>query len=189
LTFPGVRGAIAARNPRQEEPMAGQTMSPFSPPKADLEGRPADASGQALARRGTRLAAVFLDGLIAAPGVILAGVAVAATRGGGERGAGFVIGAVLGGLWILALAIVQIYLLSTRGHTLGKRWMKIRIVKLDGSNPGFVSAVLLRAFVNGLISAIPYVGGFYGLVDILFIFRQDQRCLHDLIAGTRVVVA
>ena len=24
-------------------------------------------------------------------------------------------------------------------------------------------------------------------VDALFIFRQDRRCLHDLLAGTRVI--
>lgn len=27
----------------------------------------------------------------------------------------------------------------------------------------------------------------YALVDICFIFREDRRCLHDLLAGTRVV--
>ena len=169
--------------------MAEPTLSPFSPPKADLEGTPADASGQALARRGTRLTASFLDGLITLPGIVLATLAVTLGRGNGERGVGFTIGVVLAGLWIVAIGIVQIYLLSTRGQSIGKRWMKIRIVKLDGSNPGFVGAVLLRVFVNGLISAIPYLGSVYALVDLLFIFRQDQRCVHDLIAGTRVIVA
>jgi uncharacterized RDD family membrane protein YckC len=49
--------------------------------------------------------------------------------------------------------------------------------------------VLLRAILGGIIGAIPYLGGIYGLVDALFIFRDDRRCVHDHIAGTRVVKA
>ena len=45
--------------------------------------------------------------------------------------------------------------------------------------------VLLRVVVNGLLGFIPL----YGVVDILFIFREDRRCIHDLIAGTVVVNA
>ena len=168
--------------------MAEETMSPFAPPKANLEGATATAGSLALAERGTRLAAVLLDSLVAIPGGLLFMIPVAMMRGSGEKG-GLAIPMVLGGLYFLAFAIFQIYLLSTRGQTLGKRWMKVRIVKLDGSSPGFVGAVLLRAIVNGIISAIPYLGGIYGLVDILFIFREDRRCIHDLIAGTRVVKA
>ena len=59
----------------------------------------------------------------------------------------------------------------------------------DDANPGFVKVILLRIFVNGLIGMVPIVGFFYSLVDIVFIFREDQRCLHDLIAGTKVVKA
>jgi uncharacterized RDD family membrane protein YckC len=95
----------------------------------------------------------------------------------------------VGGLYFLGLAIFQTYLLSTRGQTLGKRWMGIKIVKLDGTAPGFVHAVLLRIFVNALIGSIPKAGGVYSLVDVLMIFRQDRRCAHDLIASTRVVKA
>jgi len=39
--------------------------------------------------------------------------------------------------------------------------------------------------VNGLLGLIPL----YGLVDILFIFRSDRRCIHDMIAGTQIVEA
>ena len=52
-----------------------------------------------------------------------------------------------------------------------------------GENGGFVPNVLLRFIVNGLLWIIPL----YGLVDILFIFRGDRRCIHDMIAGTQVV--
>jgi uncharacterized RDD family membrane protein YckC len=33
------------------------------------------------------------------------------------------------------------------------------------------------------------VGNFVGILDALFIFRSDRRCIHDLIAATRVVRA
>jgi len=55
---------------------------------------------------------------------------------------------------------------------LGKKALGIRIVKMNtGLNGGVVPNVLLRIIVNGLIGVIP----FYGLVDILFIFRSDRR--------------
>lgn len=50
-----------------------------------------------------------------------------------------------------------------------------------------VHAFVLRSFVNGLIGAIPCIGSIYALVDIVFIFREDRRCLHDLLASTVVV--
>jgi hypothetical protein len=37
------------------------------------------------------------------------------------------------------------------------------------------------------MGAIPFVGNFVGLVDALMIFGEDHRCLHDRIAGTRVI--
>ncbi|MFI5347568.1 MAG: RDD family protein [Elusimicrobiota bacterium] len=84
--------------------------------------------------------------------------------------------------------VVQFWLLSRRGQTLGKLIMGIRIVRTtDLKNGGFVKNVLERVAVGVLIGMIPRVGPFYALADILFIFRRDRRCLHDLIAGTRVV--
>jgi len=169
-----------------------EAMNAFAPPKANLEGVGAVAAAFTPAERGTRLAAVMLDGLMTLPGMMLFIIpAVMMRAGGGARGPGLIGGIALGlgALYILALVVYQIYSLSTRGQTLGKRWMKIKVIKLDGANPGFVGAVLLRVMVNGIISAVPYLGGIYGLVDILFIFREDRRCVHDLIAGTRVVVA
>lgn len=88
----------------------------------------------------------------------------------------------------LGLFVVQCWFLSIDGQTIGKKPMNIRIVEVDTErNGGFVRNVVLRWIVNGLIASIPYVGGFYALVDILFIFRADKRCIHDFIAGTHVV--
>jgi uncharacterized RDD family membrane protein YckC len=89
--------------------------------------------------------------------------------------------------WITGAAgveILQWILLSLRGQTLGKIAMGVQIVdQLDGSNPGFFKAVVLRLLVRRLLSIIPL----FALIDVLFILGEDRRCIHDLIAGTKVV--
>lgn len=89
--------------------------------------------------------------------------------------------------WI-ALLIVQAVFLIKRGQSLGKMAVGIRIVKVsDESAPGFVKVFLLRMFIPNLLYGIPYLGVALLLVDLLFIFREDRRCVHDLIAETKVV--
>lgn len=164
--------------------------SPFTAPVTVATGtfEPAD--------RGTRLLAAILDSLIAfgfmLPGftILMVAGAFAGAAGSEPEPAPLFAGLGLLGVGAIALLVIQVWMLTTRGQTMGKRIMSVRIVKYpDYSNPGFVHAVLLRAIVNGAIGAIPVVGGIYTLVDILFIFREDRRCIHDLIAGTVVVKA
>ena len=82
--------------------------------------------------------------------------------------------------------IAQLVLLSSDGQTIGKRLLKIKVVRVDsGRNGGFVANVLLRAVVNGLL-ALTVV---YFVVDVMFIFFRNRLCLHDYSAGTRVVKA
>ena len=146
------------------------------------------SKGRNLATPGSRLAAVLLDGLIQIPLVIALVVGISLTDGNQEA-IGITLIVLSGILW-LALAIYQLVIISRDGQSIGKRMMKIRIVKYeDDSNPGFVHAVLLRAFVNGLIGGVPFVGPIYSLADPLFIFGDEHRCLHDLIASTKVVKA
>ena len=82
------------------------------------------------------------------------------------------------------LASYQWYLVATTGQSLAKRWFGIKIVRLDGSLPGFVNGVLLRSWV---LHALNAVCNFVGLIDALMIFGEQSRCLHDLIAGTKVI--
>jgi len=168
---------------------------------------PADPgpAGPALTSRWLRLGAALLDELLsnfcALPGMIMLGPSALmlifrlATQGrsalqdsdlemlAGMSGA---LGVLL--LGILVCAAVQTWMLTVRGQTVGKRLLGIRIVRVqDDANPGFVHAVLLRSFVPILIRAIPVFGLGFWLVDVGCIFRADKRCLHDLIAGTKVV--
>jgi uncharacterized RDD family membrane protein YckC len=149
---------------------------------------PAIGGGGPPADRVKRLVAVIIDGLIY--GVLFWGVFGASMAAGFGMGAFPAMGVgVLGfGVVLLGYLTVQGYLLTTRGQTLGKIAMGIRIVRFeDGGNPGFVKAVLLRAVLWFVIGWIPVIGFLITLVDILFIFRDDQRCLHDHVAGTYVV--
>ena len=58
-----------------------------------------------------------------------------------------------------------------------------------GEIPGLGKTLGLRMFVNNLIGNVPFVGPFYTLADILFIFGEERRCLHDHLASTKVVEA
>jgi uncharacterized RDD family membrane protein YckC len=80
-----------------------------------------------------------------------------------------------------AFALVDLVWLSKKGQTIGKRLAGIRIVNyFDGRNPGFMGAVVMRNIVPSIIPGM-------FLIDYFFIFGEERRCLHDLIAGTRVV--
>ena len=82
---------------------------------------------------------------------------------------------------------MQWFLLGSRGQTIGKIVMKVRVVdSKTGAHPGWARLIFLRTIVNGIITGIPFAGSIYRLVDSLLIFRGDHRTIHDMIAGARV---
>ena len=129
-------------------------------------------AAEALAGRLARLGAAIVDGIVlVVPVAVFAVVTPLLVHGpGGETVASvFIL------LSLLIVLIFQMVLLTKDGQTFGKKALGIRIVKMNtGENGGFVPNVLLRLIANGMIGIIP----FYGLVDILFIFRSDRRCIH-----------
>jgi uncharacterized RDD family membrane protein YckC len=161
--------------------------NPYAAPSADLDrGLGAETGQPVLADRGTRLGAALLDGLIGflVPTVLFAaGGGLASAAGGSDEAMG--IGMIIAMLWVAAFVVIYLWQLVTRGQSPGKRILGIRIVKLDGSPVTFGTVVILRWLVPGLLGIIPL----FSLVDILFIFRDDRRCIHDLIATTKVVRA
>lgn len=165
----------------------GAALNPYAPPQTNVTPV-ARAGSLQLASLGDRLVAAILDSVILVLLMIplFIGTAMSDNSSGPEPVALALIG--VSALLLIGLLIYNLVLLATRGQTLGKKLKGIRIVTFpDGANPGGVKAILLRGFVNGLIGAVPLLGPIYSLVDICFIFREDRRCIHDLIAGTQVV--
>lgn len=137
-----------------------------------------DASALVPASRSSRLAAQLINGvatLVPAAPVFLIGVL-------DEELATFLLSGVA--LGFLALACIQVYLLGTRGQSLGKLAMGIRIVSKDGTPAGLFALVFLRIIVPQFIAAFC---GLFSLIDALSIFSADSRCIHDVIASTIVV--
>jgi len=89
-----------------------------------------------------------------------------------------------------ALFLLQAVLLSVRGQSVGNIIARTRIVNArDGRTEHFLRAFLLRGFLARILRQFPFIGGIFWIVDVCFVFRNDRRCLHDLIAGTKVVKA
>lgn len=87
----------------------------------------------------------------------------------------------------LGFALIHYYFLNKNGQTIGKMLLNIRIVGVDDQSIGGTAIILKRYLPMSLVSLVPFVGSVLALADILFIFRKDRRCVHDLIAGTKVV--
>lgn len=71
------------------------------------------------------------------------------------------------------------------GYTVGKRFVGIRIVKVDGTDV-HLGNMLLREVISQLIYYLTF-GIALVISGLLVIFREDKRALHDLLAGTCVV--
>jgi len=129
--------------------------------------------GQSAASVGERIAAALLDYLLLAPYVALMLII------GNNSSAG------TGYYTIVILPILFYNLvceLTMDGQNLGKRIMKIKVVKLDGSQTGFVSYFIRWVFriVDSLIL-------FGSVATITVILNGKGQRLGDIAAGTTVI--
>jgi uncharacterized RDD family membrane protein YckC len=164
--------------------------NPYAAPEVSLSLEEEWHGGVKLANRGTRLVAALLDGII---GMIFGFPLLYAfgiwnyVAQGQQPPLGLMIGSSAAG-FVVFLAIHG-YFLYRNGQTVGKKLLGIRIADLSGKVPDFGRVILLRYLPISLVTLIPVAGSYLPLIDALFIFRADRRCIHDLIAGTMVVVA
>jgi uncharacterized RDD family membrane protein YckC len=158
----------------------------YAPPRAKVADT-SDADGE-LASLGARFAGAFIDGVLVA---ILVWPYLLTTEYWTRASVGNVGISDLLGLALVSMILFLVlhgYLLHKYGQTIGKRLVGTRIVSVVDNQVVPLGKVFgLRYVPIQLASVIPGLGSFLPLIDVLFIFREDRRCLHDLICGTKVI--
>jgi len=185
--------------------MAIRPDNAYAPPKSVVADVTADETGVTKATALSRLGAAVIDGLIFGipfiPCYIVAFRALIITRAkpGGQgspnpfavwsamaaTGGWFYVGVAAA---IVSLSVTTLFV-HRNGQTIGKKLVGIKVVRTDESRASLARIFWLRYFVNTLLSLIPGVGSFYGLIDLLMIFGKARRCCHDYIADTIVIRA
>jgi len=171
--------------------------NPYEAPRARVDLPVAHSldplAGMVLARRFTRLVAAILDSLIVLVPAVIGlmvmgdfGDLAAVDSDQDEIAMLFLRRLIVFALPILA---INVYLLGKSGQTLGKKALGIRIVRTDGTMASLGRLLVLRIGLTNLLGFIPILGNFFGLLDSLFIFGEERRCVHDYFADTMVVVA
>lgn len=163
------------------EPNAERVTGGDDALKDDGVGLPPGDAGAVLAGPGRRFVARLMDALLLGCFVVIALLVT-----GRYPTSQVTVAAALPGVWWL-LAVGMIYevsLTATRGQTLGKKAMRIRVAALpDGGPPGFA-----RAFARWVLPVFMNVVPGLGLIAYAWILVDPLRQgLHDKAAGTVVV--
>ena len=159
----------------------------YAPPQAHVEDVAAPEAGLVLAGRGERLRAALVDGVIAMVFWLAAGRLLAFSPwAAGESWPALAVNVLIG---YVLFAAIHGHSLATRGQTLGKRVVGIRIARPDGSAASLGRLLGVRYGLGYLAGMLPIAGQAFAMVDVLLIFRESRRCLHDNIADTIVVKA
>ncbi len=165
-------------------PAALPAFDPPPKPAANLYAAPRAAvidvdSEAELASRFQRLRAAIIDVMIYVVALLPFAVFYGKPMLGGS----------LSALVILGIIGWNGVLLAQRGQTIGKKASGIRIVRTDDSDASFSRLFFMRLILTWVMGSVPFIGPLFSLVNVLFIFREDRRCIHDLICDTKVIVA
>lgn len=159
---------------------------PVNPYAAPMAEAPAAAGEPQLASRGARLGASIIDAFCVSI------INVPLLRGAGfmpmdGRPLGLRDGIVVAVIGFGVFALVQGWFL-VNGQTIGKRLLGLRIVDVEEGEPPSVAHTLgLRYLPTSVAAAFGVIGSLIILVDVLLIFGEGRRCLHDRLASTKVV--
>ncbi|MGJ8677267.1 MAG: RDD family protein [Akkermansiaceae bacterium] len=160
----------------------------YAPPESNPQSvTSALAESENLASRGSRLGASILDSLIISvivlPIVFFTGGFEGIMEGKQQS---FIYTILTSVLSIVVFFAINYKFLLSNGQTIGKKVVGVQIRAFSGAPVGLTD-LLKRYGFYFLIGQIPIAGGVLSLANACFIFRKDQRCLHDLVADTKVV--
>lgn len=151
----------------------------------NVSGKPTGAKNPALASRQSRLGAAILDALITAS-VVYPLVFAVMTLQRESKQPSYVFFGQSAILVIAAYLFLHGYFLASRGQSLGKMIAGIRIVDYESGTILPLGKLFgLRVVPVAIVTVIPLLA----VIDVIYMFRSDQRCVHDHIAGTKVVQA
>ena len=85
--------------------------------------------------------------------------------------------------------LLNAHLLSQYGQTIGKRFMRLRVVEATGHACTLSHLFFVRWMMPQVVMNVPFVSVGFLFADLAFIFRADRRCLHDHLASTVVIDA
>jgi uncharacterized RDD family membrane protein YckC len=164
-------------------------FNPYEPPQAPLDaGAAVPATGVSLATRGERLGAAMIDGLIQLAVIVPLQFAFGVYAGFPNVRLSVVQQVTWGVAGFAFYFAVNGYFLFKSAQTVGKKLLRLQIVNFADGAPTPGSKILFaRVLPITLAGQIPVVGIWLTFVDGAFIFRAERRCVHDLIAGTKVV--
>ena len=136
-----------------------------------------------LAAPGQRLVARIVDGILLAIGFLIVIVAFAAVGSATSDAAGGLV-VIAYFLAIAGVIAYEVGLTATRGQTVGKMAMGIRVVDIATGQPPGWGPSFVRWVIPAVISIVP-LGG---LVDAAWLlWDQNRQCLHDKPAKTLVI--
>ncbi|MFI7098457.1 RDD family protein [Streptomyces sp. NPDC050161] len=145
-----------------------------------------------LAGRGRRLVARIIDAIIiGVPVMLIMNAIVGWVDYTSTSNAQTSKQATVSGVTMLVYLVYEGLMLTSRGQTLGKMAMKIRVAMLSNGSVPTQQAGWLRAAVYTLPEIVPCCGFIFWLVNVLWCTwdKPYQQCLHDKAAKTVVVSA
>jgi uncharacterized RDD family membrane protein YckC len=173
--------------------------NPYAPPTAEVEDIAVAIGPIERASRLSRLAAVIVDSIIGGVlvyvpmmiGFVIVGSPLNLSNPQSLEANPelFAVPLGLAAVGMIIWAGLTVMYVLANGQTIGKKIVGIKVVRADGTRASFPRILFLRNGINTLVGFIPFVGIAYAIVDTLFIFRQDERCIHDRLADTIVVQA